>query len=405
MMGWTGLLLLNPDPVSAQKYDLLIKAGHLIDPANSIDAQTDIAITQGKIIKVAKTIADTLANKTINASGFYIAPGLIDIHTHVFVGNQPDLFANGVNSVSPDDFSFRSGVTTVVDAGTSGWKSFPLLKKQVIDQAKTRVLVFLNIAAQGMTGAETEQNLQEMNVDSTVRLIRQYPDIIVGIKIGHYNGEDWAPFERAAAAARRTAKPLFVECHLPQYSLQDQLTKMQPGDIITHTFEHISERMPIVDENGEIRMFVSQARNRGILFDLGHGGAGFWFDQAKPAAAKDFFPDTFGTDLHRFSMNSAMKDMMNVMSKFMALGLSLDEVIKRGSWNAAKAIRHQELGNVSEGSVADLVIFKVREGKFGFTDSSGSTIEGTRKLEAELTVKQGKVVWDLNGLSTSKPRH
>lgn len=401
MLSWIGVVLLHP--ASAQKYDLLIKAGHLIDPANNLDAQMDIAISQGKIIKVTKTISDSLAIKTIDASGLYIAPGFIDMHTHVFVGSQPDLFANGVNSVSPDDFSFRSGVTTVVDAGTSGWKSFPLFKKQVIDQAKTRILVFLNIAGNGMTGAETEQDLLDMNADSTAKLIGQYPDIIVGVKIGHYNGKDWAPFDRAVLAAGKTGKPLFVECHLPQYSLQDQLAKMRPGDIITHTFEHISERMPIVDEEGEIRSFVNQARQRGILFDLGHGGAGFWFDQAKPAAGQNFFPDTFGTDLHRFSMNSAMKDMMNVMSKFMALGLSLDQVIERGSWNAAKAIQHRELGNLSEGSVADLVIFKVREGKFGFMDSSGSTIEGTKKLEAELTVKQGKVVWDLNGLSTSKP--
>jgi dihydroorotase len=172
--------------------------------------------------------------------------------------------------------------------------------------------------------------------------------------------------------------------------------------MITHSFEHISERAPIVGEDGKLKPFVLEARKRGILFDLGHGGAGFWFDQAKPAAAQDFFPDTFGTDLHRFSMNSAMKDMLNVMSKFMALGLTVEQVVERATWNPAKAIRHEELGNLSEGSTADLVMLRLREGSFGFTDSEGKTIRGNKKLEAEITLKQGKVVWDLNGLSTGK---
>jgi dihydroorotase len=387
---------------SAQKYDLLIRGGHLIDPASHISSQRDIAIHHGKIAKVASVIQDTMAMKIIHARGLYISPGLIDMHTHVFVGSQPNLFANGVNSVSPDDFSFRSGVTTVVDAGTSGWKSFPLFKKQVIDESKTRILVFLNIAGEGMTGGEKEQNLDDMNVDSTAELIRRYPEVIVGVKIGHYNGKDWIPFDRAVMAAGKTGRPLFVECHLPQYSLQDQLARMRPGDMITHSFEQISERAPIVGEDGKLRPFVLQARRRGILFDLGHGGAGFWFNQAKPAAAQDFFPDTFGTDLHRFSMNSAMKDMLNVMSKFMALGLTIEQVIERATWNPAKALQHEELGNLSEGAPADLVLLRLREGSIGFTDSAGNTIRGNKKLEAEITLKQGKVVWDLNGLSTVK---
>jgi dihydroorotase len=195
---------------SAQKYDLLIKGGHLIDPASHISSKRDIAILHGKIAKVAPVIEDTMAGKIIHARGLYIAPGLIDMHTHVFVGSQPNLFANGANSVSPDDFSFRSGVTTVVDAGTSGWKSFPLFKKQVIDESKTRILVFLNIAGEGMTGGEKEQRSDDMNVDSTAELIRKYPEVIVGVKIGHYNGRDWIPFDRAVMAAKKTERPVFV---------------------------------------------------------------------------------------------------------------------------------------------------------------------------------------------------
>ncbi|SEJ43629.1 dihydroorotase [Dyadobacter sp. SG02] len=385
----------------AQTYELLVRGAHVIDPANARNGKMDVAVSQGKIVKVASHINET-ASQVIDAAGLYLSPGFIDPHTHVFVGTQAGQFANGVNSVSPDDFTFRSGVTTVVDAGTSGWRSFPVFKKQVIDQSKTRILAFLNISGGGMTGAAHEQDLQDMNVDSAVALMRQYPDVIAGVKIGHYNAKEWTPFDNALNAARQAGKPLFVECHLPEYTLEEQLAKMRPGDMITHTFENIKERMPIVGENGQVRPFVLEARKRGILFDLGHGGAGFWFDQAVPAVKQGFYPNSFGTDLHRFSMNSAMKDMANVMSKFMAMGLSLEQVVQIATWNAAKAIGHPELGNLKEGNPADIVLFRLREGDFGFMDSAGSSINGNRKLEVELTVRQGKVVWDLNGLAAKK---
>lgn len=395
------ILLVFSNDAFSQKYDLLIKGGHVIDPANGINRIMDIAVSKGNIVKIAAAINDS-SEKVIHAKGLYVSPGFIDMHTHVFVGTQAGLFANGVNSVSPDDFTFRSGVTTVVDAGTSGWRSFPLFKKQVIDQSKTRILAFLNIAGEGMTGAEREQNTEDMNADSTAKTILQYPEIIAGVKIGHYNGKDWMPFETALNAAKKTDKPLFVECHLPEYTLHDQLSRMRPGDIITHTFENISERMPIIGEDGKVRPFVLDARKKGVLFDLGHGGAGFWFDQAAPAASQGFFPNSFGTDLHRFSMNSAMKDMTNVMSKFMALGLTLEDVVQTATWNAAKAIKHPELGNLKEGNPADLAIFRIREGEFGFMDSAGKSISGNKKLETEITIRAGKIVWDLNGLSAKK---
>ncbi|WP_090381730.1 amidohydrolase/deacetylase family metallohydrolase [Dyadobacter sp. SG02] len=403
LMNWLCIALVwaLSQAACAQTYELLVRGAHVIDPANARNGKMDVAVSQGKIVKVASHINET-ASQVIDAAGLYLSPGFIDPHTHVFVGTQAGQFANGVNSVSPDDFTFRSGVTTVVDAGTSGWRSFPVFKKQVIDQSKTRILAFLNISGGGMTGAAHEQDLQDMNVDSAVALMRQYPDVIAGVKIGHYNAKEWTPFDNALNAARQAGKPLFVECHLPEYTLEEQLAKMRPGDMITHTFENIKERMPIVGENGQVRPFVLEARKRGILFDLGHGGAGFWFDQAVPAVKQGFYPNSFGTDLHRFSMNSAMKDMANVMSKFMAMGLSLEQVVQIATWNAAKAIGHPELGNLKEGNPADIVLFRLREGDFGFMDSAGSSINGNRKLEVELTVRQGKVVWDLNGLAAKK---
>ena len=396
--------------LQAQEIDILIKNGHVFDAKNNIDTISDVSIADGKIVQVAPSISDKHAKQVIDATGLYVVPGLIDPHTHVFVGPRADKFANGFNSLSPDDFSFKSGVTTVVDAGTSGWQNFPLFKSQVIDQSKTRVLAFLNIAAQGINGTEIEltkieaekHDLNEMDVKKTSEMILEYPDIIVGVKIGHFEGESWAPFDRAVEAASKTDRPLFVECHLPKYSLKDQLDHMRPGDIITHSFENIDERMPVVDENGKVRPFVLEAKERGILFDVGHGGAGFWFDQAIPALEQGLWPNSFGTDLHRFSMNAGMKDMLNVMSKYLNMGMPLNEVLLRGSWNPAKAIKREDLGNLSPGNVADVAILSLRSGEFGFIDARNNSIKGDKKLDAEMTIREGKIVWDLNGLA-AKP--
>lgn len=398
-------LLVNPNLANSQTYDLLIKNAHLIDPKNKLNGIMDLAITNGTITKVGRDIPATASKKTIDATGLYIVPGMIDIHTHVFVGPEPDKFANGQNSVSPDDFSFKSGVTTVVDAGTSGWHNFPLFKTQVIDHMKTRVLAFLNINADGLTGKPTEEDLTKMIVDSAVLVQQKYPDIIVGIKIGHFEGADWAPFDRAVQAATLTKTPLFVECHLPKYSLQDQLNKMRPGDIITHSYEQITERMAVVDESGKLRGFVLAAKQRGILFDLGHGGAGFWFSQAVPAYKQGLAPNSFGSDLHRFSMNAGMKSMVNIMSKYMAIGMPLEDAVLRATWNPAQSIHRPDLGNLSEGAVADIALLRLITGNFGFLDAGGSKLEGKQKLEAELTLRAGKIVWDLNGMGAQEIYH
>jgi dihydroorotase len=257
----------------------------------------DVAIAGGKIIQVAPTISAADAKQVIDVSGFYVCPGLIDLHTHVFVGSNPETFANGSLSISPDDIALKAGVTTVVDAGTSGWRNFNVFKDQVIDRSKTRILAFLNIAGSGMSGKPMQEDLADMDVNSAVETIHKYPEIIVGIKIGHYEGKEWTPFDRALEAGNRSGRPLLVECHLPQYSLEDQLRKMRSGDIITHSFEKVSERMSVVDDNKSVRPFVKEAQKRGILFDLGHGGAGFWFSEAIPSLQQGLAPNSFGTDL------------------------------------------------------------------------------------------------------------
>ncbi|WP_339924136.1 amidohydrolase/deacetylase family metallohydrolase [uncultured Cyclobacterium sp.] len=387
---------------NGQEYDILIKGAYLIDAKNEIRDTMDIAVSDGKIAVVSRNIPATLSKKVIDASGLILSPGLIDPHTHVFVGSKSKTFADGFNSVSPDDFSFRSGITTVVDAGTSGWRNFETFKANVIDASNTRVLAFLNIAGTGMSGGSTQENLSDMNAEKAYETLMQYPDILLGIKIGHYTGTDWLPFENALQASGRADKPLLVECHLPEYSLEDQLNKMRPGDIITHSFEEIDERLPIIDAEGRLHPFVKSAYDRGINFDVGHGGAGFWFSQAIPAYQQGLVPNSFGTDLHRFSMNSGMKNMLNVMSKFINIGMGIEEVIEKASWKTAQAIHRTDLGHLSVGAVADLTLLQLHIGEFGFIDAGKKKIEGKYKLETELTMKDGKVVYDLNGLAADK---
>ncbi len=396
------LQLLLPELLPAQQPELLIRGGHLIDPASNTDAVRDILVGGGRVIKIAAHIPADSVRKIIDAGGLYVSPGFIDIHTHVFVGPKPDIFADGVSSLSPDDFSFRSGVTTVVDAGTSGWRNFPNFKKQVIDVSKTRILAFLNISGTGMSGKPGEADTTDMNPDSAVAMISAYRETIVGLQVGHYEGPDWTPFDHAIAAGNKSHVPVLVECHLPRYPLQEQLARMRKGDIITHAFENISERSAVTDSvTGKLQPYVKEALKKGVLFDLGHGGAGFWFSVGMPAVRQGLLPNSFGTDLHRFSMNAGMKNMGNVMSKFMAMGLTLQEVVTRATWYPARSIQHEELGHLSEGSVADITVFSVKTGVYGFVDAGGNKLMGKNKIETELTVKDGKIVYDLNGLGAT----
>ena len=382
---------------------VLLKGGHLIDPKNGINEIMDVAISDGKITKVGKNIKPQDSAKIIDATGMYITPGLIDIHTHVFVGTKAATFGDGVLSLSPDDFTFRSGITTVVDVGSSGWRTFPIFKQQVIDQSLTRILAFINIAGSGMTGFPTEQEMNDMDARMTSLVIEKYPDLIVGIKIGHYGGTDWAPFERTLEAGRLANVPIIVEAHLPKLPLEEMLKRMRPGDIFTQAFKRAtSERLSVVDAQGKVWPFVLEAKKKGILFDVGHGGGSFHFSTAVPAYKQGLMPNSFGTDLHRQSMNAGMKDMLNIMSKYMVIGMTIQEVVLRATWNSANYIKHTELGHLTPGAIADVTVLSIRNGNFGFLDAANTTIKGKSKLECELTIKGGKIVYDLNGMAATE---
>jgi dihydroorotase len=399
------LTLLIVVPLTAQKseFDLVIKGGHVIDARNGINAVTDVAVAGGKIALVAANIARERARDVVDASGLYVTPGLIDIHAHVFWGHDEESqYSDGYSAVQPDSYSFRSGVTTMVDVGGAGWRSFPKFKEQVIDHAQTRVLASLNIVGSGMRGGPVEQNLSDMDAKLTAMRIQQHPGLIVGVKVAHYSGAEWDPVTRAVAAGSEANVPVMVDFggHTPPLSLEDLLLKhLRPGDILTHAYAHVGGRIPIVDENQKVRPFVWAARKRGIIFDAGHGGGSFLFRQAVPAMQQGFHPDVISTDLHIGSQNSGMKDILNTMSKFLNLGMPLADVIKGNTSRAAEVIKRSDLGHLGAGAEADIAVLNLRRGKFGFIDTQGGKLIGDQKLECELTVKAGRVVWDLNGIS------
>ena len=390
----------------SQTYSVVIKGGHVIDPANNINEPMDIGIIDDKIARVAKNIRENEGKKVIRATGMYVTPGLIDMHVHVYYGTKMDQsMMNGPSSVQPDAFSFRAGVTTFVDVGSSGWRSFPVFKHQTIDNSQTRVLAFLNIAAEGMRGGPFEQTTLDMDPRRTAECAKKYPSEIVGIKLAHYNGHEWGPTDSTVRAGVLADIPVMIDfgSATPPLSLEELFMKhLRPGDIFTHAYAYFPEsRESVIDENGKVKPFVFEAQKRGIKFDVGHGGGSFRWKVAIPSIKQGFIAEAISYDLHTGSMNSGMKDMTNLMSKFLAMGLTVQDVILRSTWLPAQIIKRPDLGNLSAGSCADVAVFSISEGDYGFIDISSEKLKGNKKLVAELTVRAGRVVWDLNGLAAS----
>lgn len=396
-----GLVMLVNLTGHSQALDLLIRNGHVIDPKNNIDGVMDVAIQGDKIVQVGKNISQD-AKRVVDATGLYVTPGLIDLHGHHFFGTQPNAYlSNSFTALPPDGFTFRAGVTTVADAGGAGWRNFDLFKTNVIDHSKTRVLAFLNIVGAGMSGGAHEQNTADMDPKLAAMAARANKEHIVGIKLAHYEGKEWGPTERAVEAGNLAGIPVMIdfgrsEPPLPLRTLL--MEKLRPGDILTHCYGGVSGREKVV-ENGKLQSWALEAQKRGIIFDVGHGGGSFLFAQAIPAIQQGLKPNSISTDLHTGSMNGAMKDMLNIMSKLLNIGLTLNEVITTSTWNPAQIINRKELGNLSVGAPADVAVFSLDKGKFGYIDVDGYKITGDKKLTCQLTVRDGRVVWDLNGMA------
>ena len=379
------------------KYDLLLKAGHVLDPANGINAARDVAIKDGKIAAVAPQLPRSDARQVLDVAGLLVTPGLIDIHVHVYHTREPETL-----SVIADHHCFRSGVTTVVDTGTAGAKHFLHFKRTVIDCARTRIFAFINIVKSGMLGA-FEQDIDEMDAALAASIVLAYPEECVGIKTAHYWVQEpfderhppWAAVDSALEAAEICGKPLMVDFwHREGRTYQDMLLKLRPGDIHTHVY---AQQFPILDERNQPADFMFEARDRGIVFDLGHGAGSFWFRQAIPAYEGGFGPDSISTDLHIGNVNGVVHDMLTTMSKLLCMGMPLEEVIYRSTVTPAREINHPELGHLGVGAVADVAVLKVLEGEFGYVDCGYAKMRGRQKLCCEMTLREGEIVYDVNG--------
>jgi len=394
------LMLLVSAAAAQTPYELLLKGGQVIDPKNNISAVRDVAIYQGKIAAVSANIPSTQARKTIDVSNLYVTPGLVDIHVHVFASSMQREYL-GENGVRPDGFTFRSGVTTVVDAGSSGWRNFGEFRDEIINRSKTRVFAMLNIVGSGMGGRpDVEQNTKDMEPRPTAEVALRHKDVVVGIKVAHYAGPEWIAVDRGVEAGTLANIPVMVDFanFRPEPPFQELVLKhLRPGDIYTHQYLSV---VPMLDQDGKLLPYLFEARKRGIIFDVGHGAGSFSWRQAIPAVKQGFTPDSISTDLHIDSMNAGMKDMLNLLSKFLNMGMPLDDVIRRATWNPAREIHHEELGHLTPGAPADVAVLRLVTGDFGFIDSANLRLRGNQKLIGEMTLREGKVVWDLNGMGS-----
>lgn len=384
------------------QYDLVLKGGHVIDPANGRDGIMDVAIGDGRVARVGPGIDDP-ADHTLDVAGLYVTPGLIDIHVHVYPFRGVD-GPTWQSSLTPDAHSFRVGVTTLVDAGTAGAEHFPDFRQKWIDRSATRVLAWLNIAAGGM--GDLEQDPAQFDVGRAADTLAANADVIVGIKTAHFWTRDpwdavhtpWASVDAAVDAGERAGRPVMVDFwpRPPERSYADLILKhMRPGDVHTHVF---AQQFPIVQPDGGLYDHLWQARERGVLFDLGHGGASFWFRNAVPAIAAGFPPDSISTDLHLSSLNGAALDTLHTLSKCIALGMPLSEAIYRTTVTPARAIRRPELGTLSEGAEADVAVLRWDDRPRSYSDCGRARLEGRGELACELTLRAGRIVWNPAGV-------
>jgi dihydroorotase len=397
---------------SVLRYDLLLKGGHVIDPANHMDRKMDVAIAGGKVAAVEPDIAPAKAGKVVNVSGLFVTPGLVDIHVHIGYGGAPDdWYSPSARTHTPPfgvpaDLMLTSGVTTVVDTGSAGAETFLRQKQMVMDHSEIRVLAFLNIVPNGMNG-DLEQTVDQMDPQRCAEMIEKHRDVIVGVKTAHYWTDKpwdavhrpWAAVDRARECGQLVKLPMMVDFwpRPPQRSYAELILKrMRPGNIHTHVF---AQQFPILLSNGRVNPIMWKARKRGVIFDVGHGAGSFWFRNAVPAIEQGFLPDSISTDLHTRSMIGPAQSMTNVMSKFLSMGLPLEDVIRRSTLNPAREINRPDLGTLTVGSDADIAVLEKLEGNYSYADNGNARMDGTVKLNARMTVRAGRILFDPSGLS------
>jgi dihydroorotase len=371
-------------------YDLILKGGHIVDPAQGLDGIGDIAFAGGRVAATGTDVKPGEAAETRDVTGRFVAPGFIDLHTHVYWGGTS-------LGVDPTDAARQSGVTTLVDAGSAGPGNFRGFFKHVIQPTEPRILAYLHISFAGifafskriMVGESGDLRL--MSPADAVAIANEHRDTIVGIKVrvGRNAGgsSGVAPLDIALQVAEELGLPLMAHIDEPPPSYEDVLERLRPGDVLTHCFRPFPNS-PVTGQ-GSIKPAVVGARKRGILFDVGHGMGSFAFKTARAMLAAGFMPDTISSDLHILNLEGPVFDQATTLSKFLNLGTPLVDVIRATTVNAAAAIRRPELGTLRPGSAGDATIFSISEGRFPFVDSVGEQMIGSKRLEIEGVVLGG----------------
>lgn len=372
------------------KYELLIRRGRLVDPSQGIDGLRDVAFARGRVAAVEKGIPESLAAEVLDASGLVVTPGLVDIHVHAFWGVSH-------YGIDLDPVCLARGVTTAVDAGSSGAATFPGLRRYVLSKTRTRMRAFLNISAAGMI-AERIGELEDLrwaDVSWAVERAREHADLILGIKVRlspYVVGKtrDLDALARALEAAQALGKPLMVHVGDTESSLEEIMARLRPGDIVTHAFH--GWRHGVLDDAGRVLPGVREAVGRGVMLDIGHGRGSFSFHVAEAALSQGLKPGSISTDVHIYNYQGPVHDMATNISKFLKLGLPLAECIELATVKPSRAVGLEEgAGSLTPGAPGDAALFRLEEGRFTFVDSYGNTATGAQRLVPVATVQRGKV--------------
>jgi len=375
---------------TAPTYDLLLKGGRVIDPASSADGPMDLAVAGRRIAAVQADIPASAAARVADVTGWLVLPGLIDMHAHCY-GFEHAMF--------PDEMCFPYGVTTMLDVGGAGWRTYDDFEAAVLRRTRVRVFALMNIVGRGMVGNPYEQDIDDMDPRATAERIAAAGEACIGVKVAHFEGPGWEAVDRGVEAAGLSGTWVMVDQNpLPSRTMDRMLLEhLRPGDVLTHAY---SFNKPIVDAGGNVKKHFWQARENGIVFDTGHGNGNFSFRMAVPAIEQGFLPDTVSTDLHRKSLLYSVPTMTEVMSKLIAAGMSLEDVVERSTVNPARHMGHAELGTLSVGAPADIAALEMAQGDFGLSDNSPSgyrVMKADRRLVCQITIRDGEVVWDRNG--------